>query len=110
MKQREIWLADLNPVKGSEQYGVRPVVIISGNTMNDNLGIYIVCPLTKKLKNYSGCVLVRKNEHNGLDVDSEAITFQIRVLSKSRFIKRLGSIETDQLEQIIEGLNKILTY
>jgi mRNA interferase MazF len=110
MKQREIWLADLNLVKGSEQYGVRPVIVISGNAMNDNLGSYIVCPLTRKLKNYSGCVLIRKNELNGLDVDSEVITFQIRVLSKSRFLKRLGIIENDQLEQIIEGLNKILTY
>jgi mRNA interferase MazF len=54
MKQREIWLADLNPVKGSEQYGVRPVIVISGNAMNDNLGIYIVCPLTRKLKTTPG--------------------------------------------------------
>lgn len=110
MKQREIWLADLNPVKGSEQQGVRPVVVISGNAMNDNLGICIVCPLTKKMKNYSGCAIIRKNELNGLDVDSEAITFQIRVLSKARFIKLLGIIEQEQLNQIIEGLNKILTY
>ena len=46
MKQREIWLADLNPVKGSEQRGVRPVVILSGNSMNANLDICIVCPLS----------------------------------------------------------------
>jgi mRNA interferase MazF len=46
MKQREIWLVDLNPVKGSEQRGIRPVVIVSGNAMNDNLQICIVCPLS----------------------------------------------------------------
>jgi len=45
MKQGEIWMADLNPVVGSEQQGIRPVVIISGNAMNNNLGISIVCPL-----------------------------------------------------------------
>lgn len=39
MKQCENWLVDLNPIKGSEQRGVRPVVIVSGNAMNDNLGI-----------------------------------------------------------------------
>ncbi|HBB93598.1 MAG TPA: transcription elongation factor GreAB, partial [Bacteroidales bacterium] len=39
MRQGEIWMADLNPVHGSEQQGIRPVVIISGNAMNDNLGV-----------------------------------------------------------------------
>jgi mRNA interferase MazF len=54
MKQREIWVVDLNPVKGSEQKGIRPVVVISGNAMNDHLNIAIVCPLTTQIKNYAG--------------------------------------------------------
>jgi len=48
MKQRDIWMADLNPLKGSEQQGIRPVVIVSGNAMNDNLGICIICRLPLK--------------------------------------------------------------
>ena len=44
MKQRDVYLADLEPTRGKEQRGVRPVVIISPNTMNDRLGIFIVCP------------------------------------------------------------------
>jgi mRNA interferase MazF len=59
MKQREIWRADLNPVKGSEQKGIRPVVIISGNAMNDNLGICIICCLSLKIKNYAGCLVLK---------------------------------------------------
>ncbi|MCF8359770.1 MAG: type II toxin-antitoxin system PemK/MazF family toxin [Prolixibacteraceae bacterium] len=35
MKQKEIWLVNLNPVKGSEQKGLRPAVIISGNVLNN---------------------------------------------------------------------------
>ena len=54
MKQRDIWMADLNPLKGSEQQGIRPVVIVSGNAMNDNFGSCIICPLTTKIKNYAG--------------------------------------------------------
>jgi len=53
MKQREIWLVDLNPVKGSEKEGLRPVVIVSGNAMNDNLPICIVYPLSSKINRLS---------------------------------------------------------
>ena len=54
MKQREIWITDLNPVKGSEQRGISPVVVLSGNAMNSNLDVCIVCPLSSKIKNYAG--------------------------------------------------------
>lgn len=110
MKQGEIWMADLNLVEGSKQRGVRPVVIISGNAMNNNLGISIVCPLTSKLKNYAGCLVLIKDVSNGLDQDSEVITFQIRTLSHTRLIRKTGKISTAQLEQIKKGLGEILTY
>jgi mRNA interferase MazF len=110
MKQREIWIADLNPVKGSEQRGIRPVVVISGNAMNDNLGISIICPLSGKVKNYAGCVVVEKGEKTGLDADSEIITFQVRTLSRERFIRKLGEISKSKLDTLKKGLNEILTY
>jgi mRNA interferase MazF len=110
MKQGDVWKVDLNPVKGSEQNGIRPVVVISGNAMNDNLGISIVCPLTTKVKNYAGCVVLKKDFLNGLSLDSEVITFQIRAISRERFIEKLGVITNKQLSQIKKGLNDILTY
>jgi mRNA interferase MazF len=110
MKQRDICLADLNPVQGSEQSGVRPVVIISGNAMNDNLNICIVCPLSSNIKHYSGCLVLQKDKINQLDQDSEVITFQIRTISKSRLIKKIGVISDSQLNDILQGLNEILTY
>ncbi len=110
MRQREIWLADLNPVRGNEQYGVRPVVVISGNAMNDNLGVAIVCPLTTKIKNHAGCLVIGKNPSNGLTSDSEVITFQVRPLAKDRFMSRLGEISPEQLRSIKNGLHDILTY
>ena len=51
MKQGEIWFTELNPIKGSEQAGFRPVVIISGNALNDFTQVLICCPLTTKIKN-----------------------------------------------------------
>jgi mRNA interferase MazF len=110
MKQGEIWMADLNPVEGSEQWGIRPVIIISGNAMNDNLGISIVCPLTSKLKNYAGCLVLSKDSQNGLEQDSEVITFQIRTISHGRLIQKIGHITPKQLEQIKTGLGEILRY
>lgn len=110
MRQREIWMADLNPVKGSEQQGIRPVVVISGNAMNDNLGIGIVCPLTSKIKRYTGCLVLKKDDINRLDDDSEIITFQVRTLARERLIRKIGEISKSQLEIINKGLQEILTY
>jgi mRNA interferase MazF len=110
MKQREIWWADLNPVKGSEQRGVRPVVVVSGNAMNDNLEVGIVCPLSTKIKNLAGCFILKKNNKNGLNEDSEVLTFQIRTLSKERLTKKIGQITEAELKIFKQGLNDILTY
>jgi mRNA interferase MazF len=110
MKQREIWLADLNPVRGSGQKGIRPVVIISGNSMNDNIGICIVCPLTSRIKNYAGCLVLKKEGINGLDHDSEVITFQVRAISKERLISKMGEVSKNQLQTLKTGLMEVLTY
>jgi mRNA interferase MazF len=110
MKQREIWLADLNPVKGSEQRGIRPVVVLSGNAMNSNLDVCIVCPLSSKINNYAGCLVLSSDAVNGLEVDSEIITFQIRTISGQRLIRKLGEITAKQFDVVKLGLNEILTY
>jgi mRNA interferase MazF len=110
MKQGEIWIVDLNPVKGSEQQGVRPVVVISGNAMNKNLNICIACPLSTKIKNYAGCLVLAKDTTNGLDEDSEVITFQVRTISGERFIQKIGEVSNLQLSAIKKGLNEVLTY
>ena len=54
MKQGDIWQVYFDPVKGSEQAGNRPAVIISGNTLNINLNIVVVCPITTSVHNYEG--------------------------------------------------------
>lgn len=109
MKQGEIWLADLEPVKGSEQGKTRPIVIISGNTMNLHFPVVIACPLSSFVKRYEGCVTVSKTKLNGLTNDSEIITFQIRTISKERLLKKLGTITTIQLNDVVNGLNDIIT-
>lgn len=110
MKQCEIWYANLNPVKGSEQLGFRPVVIISGNAMNQYLNVVITCPLTTKIKNYKGNIILEPDETNGLSEKSEIMIFHIRSISKDRLTKKIGNITMKQLNELKSGLNDILRY
>jgi mRNA interferase MazF len=110
MKQCDIWYADLNPVKGSEQKGLRPVVIISGNLLNQFLPIIIACPLTAKIKNYKGNLILEPDQINGLSEKSEVLTFHIRSISKERLTKKVGTITEEQLGIIKLTLNDILRY
>jgi mRNA interferase MazF len=110
MKQGEIWFVDLNSTKGSEQAGQRPVVVVSGNLMNEHLTVVIVVPLTTKIKNYKGNPILTPNKTNGLKTESEMLVFHIRSVSKDRLVKRIGSIEKEQLNRTIKTLNDILKY
>jgi mRNA interferase MazF len=110
MKQGEIWYASLDPVKGSEQGGYRPMVILSGNLLNEYLPIVICCPLTTKIKNYKGNIVLEPDEMNNLLESSEVLTFHIRSVSKERLQKRIGTITKEQIAILKKYLNEILTY
>lgn len=109
MKQGELWYADLNPAKGSEQAGLRPVVILSGNLLNTHLNIIICCPLTTKIKNYKGNLVLEPNKKNGISKPSEVLTFHIRSISKERLVRRIGQISEEEVLLLKKNLNEILT-
>jgi mRNA interferase MazF len=110
MKQGEIWYANLNPITGSEQAGLRPVVIMSGNLLNEYMKIVIVAPLTTKVKNYKGNPILSPTKRNGLHKQSEMLVFHIRSVSKERLVSKLGAVDSDQLQVSIKTLNDILKY
>lgn len=110
MKQGDIYWTDLNPTQGSEQAGVRPVVIVSGNAMNDNFSVVIVCPISARIKHLPGCVVLSRDTVNNLTSDSEVITFQIRAVSRQRLKGKLGEVTEEQLREIRRGLDDVLTY
>mgnify|MGYP005748121581 CR=1 FL=1 len=109
MKQGDIWMADLNPVKGSEKAGRRPVVILSGNLMNQYLPVVITAPLTSKIRHYQGNPVLLPNAMNGLKVESELMIFHIRSIAKDRLIEKLGEIEKQDLTMALETLNDLTT-
>lgn len=110
MLQGEIWYANLSPSKGSEQAGLRPVLIISGNLLNQYLNIVICCPLTTKIKNYKGDLVLEPNKSNGLKQTSEILTFHIRSISKERLTKKVGKISAGEIKELKKYLNEILEY
>ena len=110
MLQGEIWEMYFDSTQGSEQPGRRPAVIISGNMMNQYLEVVIVCPLTTKVKNYKGNVVLKPSDHNNLVVNSEMLVFHVRSVSKERLKKRIGHITAGELEQAKQGLVDILKY
>lgn len=110
MKQGEIWQVYFDPVKGSEQAGNRPAVIISGNTLNDNLDVIIVCPITSSIHNFEGNPILIPTEKNGLKLKSEVLVFHIRSISKFRFKRKIGRISEGELEKIKTTVTDILKY
>lgn len=110
MRQGEIWSANLDPTRGSEQAGFRPVLIISGNLLNTYTPLVICLPLSSKIKNYKGNLVLAPSAQNGLKSESEIFTFHIRSLAKDRLIKKIGSIEKEQVQLLQRNLNEILTY
>jgi len=108
--QKEIWIADLNPVLGSEQSGIRPVIIISGNTMNEHYSVVIICPLTSKVKPFKGCPVISPNRTNNLKTVSQAIPFHVRTISKVRLRTKMGTISSAELDSIKQGLQMFVTY
>lgn len=108
MKKGEIWWVNLSPTKGSEQSGKRPVVIVSGDLLNQYAPVVYVCPLTTKIKNYKGDIVLQKSQTNGLKQTSEILIMHLRSISKDRFLEKIGIIEKAQLSTLREGIQDLL--
>jgi mRNA interferase MazF len=102
-----IFMASLDPVKGSEQAGRRPVLVISREQVNQLLPVVNVIPLTSHKANrkiYPNEVLLLAKE-TGLPRDSIALCYQVRTLDKSRLGNLIAQIENANLRtQIRESL------
>jgi len=96
----EIWLVDLNPVKGREQAGTRPSLVISIDRFNQSAATLAIClPITSKDKKIPFHVSVDPPE-GGLNVKSFIKCEDIRSLSSERLIKRLGRVSADTMNQV----------
>ncbi len=104
IKRGQIYLADLNPVMGSEQGGVRPVVIIQNNVGNRFSPTVIVAAITARMKKNMPTHAPLKS--TGLPKDSIALLEQIRTIDKCRLIEYVGEVSRPEMNGIVEALRK----
>jgi mRNA interferase MazF len=100
-KRGEVWRADLNPTRGSEQSGMRPVIIFQNDFVNRFTTTVIAIPLTKNLRRASllSCLFLAQGE-GGLTEDSVALCHQVRVIDKSRLQQRSGELSLQVLNTL----------
>ena len=103
----EIFWADLNPTKGHEQSGMRPVLILSQKIFNEKSGTVIAIALTSQPQRASFPLTLELTSPR-LPKQTWAKISQIRTLSVERIGKKIGCVSDQELRQIIEGLNEII--
>ena len=99
--------ADLNPVIGTEQGGLRPVLILSHNVFNERSGTVIAVAITSQPQK-AGYPLTMELVDAKLPKKSWVKISQIRILSTKRIGKRISKASDEELTLIIEGLNEII--
>lgn len=103
----EIYWADLQPVRGQEQGGFRPVLVLSHDIFNDRSGTVIVLAITSQPQR-AGYPLTWPAPAGLLPKQSWVKISQIRTLATERLGARLGRLGEDDLREIVEGLNQLI--
>jgi mRNA interferase MazF len=103
----EIYWADLEPTVGHEQSGLRPVLVVSQDVFNDRSGTVIAMVLTGQPQR-AGFPLTYELIDRSLPKKSWVKISQIRTLSVLRLKNKLGEVQPEDLDIIIEGLNEII--
>ena len=101
-----VW-ADLNPTRGRQQPGLRPVLILSQDVFNERSGTVIAMALTSQPQR-AGFPLTLELTKTQLPKPSWVKISQIRTLSVARLGKRLGRATPEELDQIVKGLGEII--
>jgi mRNA interferase MazF len=102
-----VW-ADLEPTKGHEQSGLRPVLVLSHDVFNDRSGTVIAVALTSQPQK-AGFPLTLELDDPRLPKKSWVKISQIRTLSTQRLTGKIARVAPEVLTQVIEGLNEIIS-
>ena len=104
IKREDMFYADLSPVIGSEQGGIRPVLVIQNNIGNRYSPTVIVSAITSKLnKSKLPTHIELDSEEYGLKSDSIILTEQIRTIDKSRLKEKIGHIDDTKIMNKIDN-------
>ena len=105
----EIRWANLDPARGHEQSGSRPIVILSHDIFNERSGTVIAMPITSQPQK-AGLPLTLELKDGSLPKRSWIKISQVRTLSEDRIGDIIGKVSLIELSQIIEGLNEIIAW
>jgi len=104
IKRGDMFYADLSPVVGSEQGGIRPVLVIQNNTGNKYSPTVIVSAITSQMnKNRLPTHIELDSKEFGLKADSVVLAEQIRTIDKSRLKEKIGHIDNDSIMNRIDN-------
>ena len=108
IKQFEIWIADLEPQRGTETGKVRPVLIVQTNLLKDHPST-VVCPITTNISPSSDILRVHiKKGITSLKHDSDIMIDQIRAIDNRRLTQKIGELPPDIQKRVKENIKIIL--
>ena len=106
VKRGDIFYADLSPVVGSEQGGVRPVLIVQNDTGNKHSPTVIAAAITSRTTKARLPTHIEViAENNGLAKNSVILLEQIRTIDKKRLKEKMGHLEEDTMRKVNEAIN-----
>ena len=103
----DIRWAELNPVRGHEQAGTRPVLVLSHDVFNERSGTVIALAMTSQ-EPRAGFPLTLESKAPGLSKRSWIKISQVRTLSVERIGRKLARASVEEMARVIEGLNEIV--
>ncbi|MCP4896636.1 MAG: type II toxin-antitoxin system PemK/MazF family toxin [bacterium] len=103
----DVYWADLNPVKGQEQAGRRPILVISQNVFNERSGTVIAMAITGQSQR-AGFPLTLEIGESGMPKRSWVKISQIRTLSVLRLDEQITHLPPEFVNQVVDGLNEIV--
>jgi mRNA interferase MazF len=107
----DVWVADLNPRRGTEPGKMRPVLIVQTDLLNSVHPSTIICPLTTRINLHSKLLRVHlKKGVAGLTKESDVMIDQVRAIDNRRLLKRLGSIDASARVAVAHNLALILDF
>ncbi len=107
INQYEIWLANLNPSKGSEPGKIRPVAVVQTNLLNEIHLSTLICPITTNVLPEVKILRVALSKKQ-LDERSDILVDQLRAIDNRRFIQKIGILTKEQITQLKENLRIVL--
>jgi len=107
LRRGDVVWADLEPTKGREQAGRRPVLVISEDIFNRRSGTIIAMAITSRPQK-AGFPLTLKLSGARLPKEAWVKISQVRTLSTERLGRRIGRVEDSELEHAVDGLNEII--